>query len=68
MRFSHLSRFILVLLVAVTMSNQSFGQEPSEKTVILWNNAAIRAAQDGNSGGLVMVRAIAMMHTAMFNA
>jgi len=68
MRFSHVSRFILGLVVAVAMSNQSFGQEPSDKTVILWNNAAIRAAQDSNSGGLVMVRAIAMMHTAMFNA
>ena len=68
MRFSQVLRFILGVVVVLAMSSQSFGQEFSDKTVILWNNAAIRAAQDSNSSGLVMVRALAMMHTAMFNA
>lgn len=36
--------------------------------VILWNNAAIEAARCSNAGTLVLVRALAMMHTAMFDA
>jgi hypothetical protein len=43
-------------------------QQSSASTVILWNNAAMEAARDDNSGPLVMVRALAMMHTAMFDA
>jgi len=43
-------------------------QQPSANTVILWNNAAIQAARDNNSGSLVMLRALGMMHTAMFDA
>lgn len=42
--------------------------QPSADVVILWNNAAVNAAQDSNSGTLVMVRALAIMHTAMFDA
>ena len=38
------------------------------RAVILWNNAAIEAARDNNSGSLVMLRALAVMHTAMFDA
>ena len=40
----------------------------SDDVVILWNNAAMNAAQDNISGALVMVRALAIMHTAIFDA
>jgi hypothetical protein len=43
-------------------------QPSSANAVILWNNAAIEAARDSNSGPLVLMRALAMMHTAMFDA
>ena len=36
--------------------------------MILWNNAAIEAARDNNYDSLVMVRALAAMHTALFDA
>jgi hypothetical protein len=42
--------------------------QPSDDAVILWNNAAIDAARDNNTGTLVMLRALAEMHTAMFDA
>lgn len=42
--------------------------ELSDNPVILWNNAAIEAAQNSNGGTLVMVRALAIMHTAMYDA
>jgi hypothetical protein len=43
-------------------------QLSSASAVILWNNAAIEVARDNSSGSLVMVRALAMMHTAMFDS
>jgi hypothetical protein len=49
-------------------SARTLPQQSSASTVILWNDAAIEAARDNNSGPLVMVRALAMMHTAMFDA
>lgn len=42
--------------------------QSAASTVILWNNAAIEAARDNNYDSLVIVRALAMMHTAMFDA
>jgi hypothetical protein len=58
----------LGLALCVAMAVQ--GQTPRlrDNAVILWNNAAIDAARDSNAGTLVMVRALAEMHTAMFDA
>jgi hypothetical protein len=39
-------------------------QRSFASVVILWNTAAIEAAGDDDSGSLVMVRALAMLHTA----
>jgi hypothetical protein len=36
--------------------------------VIRWNTAASEAARDSNAGTLIMVRALAIMHAAMFDA
>ena len=43
-------------------------QQSAASSVILWNNAAIEAARDNNYSSLVMIRALAIMHTAMFDA
>lgn len=45
-----------------------FGQQGSEDIVLTWNDLAIKTASGNNSGGLLMVRALAIMHTAMFDA
>jgi hypothetical protein len=67
MRFNNTSRLALPLLLAVTLTS-AFAQQPSDETVILWNNAAVEAAHSKKAGGLEMERALAIMHTAMFNA
>src|ERR1044071_445802 len=40
----------------------------SDDVVIQWNNAALRAIRDVNPGPTVASRALAIMHTAMYDA
>lgn len=67
-----LGRFIGCWIAGLAMSTgivvHAQAPQPSDNTVIFWNHAAIEAAQDSNSGTLVMVRALAIMHTAVFDA
>src|SRR5215468_5588153 len=40
----------------------------AEDSIVTWNNAAIKAAQNHTVRGLLMMRTLTMMHTAMFDA
>jgi len=62
------SKLWLVLLALAVFAGRALAVQTSDDTAILWNNAAIDAARDSDSGSLAMVRALAIMHTAMFDA
>jgi hypothetical protein len=68
MKFSNISGFVLVFVAVIATSNYAFAQQPADDVVIFWNNAAVEAAHSGTAGGLEIERALAIMHTAMFNA
>jgi hypothetical protein len=57
-----------MFVVFIVINGRVFGQQASEGTVLTWNNVAIRTASANNSRGLLMVRSLAIMHTAMFDA
>jgi hypothetical protein len=52
----------------LAIDKYTFGQHASEDDILTWNKIAIRTASSNNCGDLVMVRALAIMHTAMFDA
>jgi hypothetical protein len=58
----------LVLLALLAISTRGPAQPTSDNTVIEWNNAAIEAAHSVKAGGLEIERALAIVHTSMFNA
>jgi hypothetical protein len=57
-----------MLIAVIVISGGVFGQQASEDTVLTWNNIAIKTATANNYRGLLMVRTLAIMHTAMFDA
>ena len=68
MKSSRALRLLLMFAAMIAISDRVFGQQASNKTVLTWNDMAIKSASANNSRGLLMVRALAIMHTAMFNA
>lgn len=68
MKSSTALRLLLMFVAVIVINSHVFGQHASEDTVLTWNNVAIKAAISNNSRGLLMVRTLAIMHTAMFNA
>src|SRR5215469_7246083 len=60
--------WIAGLAMCAGIAVPALAMPPVDNPVILWNRAAIDAARDNNSGTLVVVRALAVMHTAMFDA
>jgi hypothetical protein len=58
----------LVLLLFVASQRDSFGQQNADNTVVSWNNLAMQSARNNNARGLLMLRALAIMHTSMFDA
>src|SRR6185437_13170758 len=42
--------------------------EPEPNTVVLWNQAALQAVRDGTLGPPMVARALAIMHTCMYDA
>ena len=68
MKSSRALRLLLMFVAVIVINGRVFGQQASEDTVLTWNNVAIRTASANNSRGLLMVRALAIMHTAMFDA
>ena len=68
MKLSTASGSLLVFVAVIAMSGHFFGQQGSDEAVLTWNDVAIKTASANNSRGLLMVRTLAIMHTAMFDA
>ena len=68
MRLSNGLRLLLVLVLFVEICGHALGQKTHENGVVTWNNVAIDEARSNNARGLLMVRELAIMHTAMFDA
>jgi hypothetical protein len=59
----------LFIFSAITASASLLvAQRTYDDTVVAWNNLAIKTATRNNARGLLMVRALAIMHTAMYDA
>src|SRR5215472_11886958 len=65
---NNISRAAIVVIALMVMGTYASAQQPSDDVVIFWNNAAVEAAHSRKAGGLEIERALAIMHTAMFNA
>ena len=61
-------RLFLMFVGVIVINSRVFGQQGSVDTVLTWNDFAIKTASANNSRGLLMVRALAIMHTAMLDA
>ena len=68
MKFGNVLRLVLVLLTMAGTGVNAFAQQAPDNTVLTWNNTAMETARRNNFAGLLMVRTLAMMHTAMFDA
>jgi hypothetical protein len=68
MKFNKISWFLSMLALIVAIHGHFFGQQASEDSVVTWNNVAMEADRNHNARGLLMVRTLAIMHTAMFDA
>ena len=68
MKLNRALRLLLMFAALIAVNSSVFGQQASDDAVLTWNNVAIRTASANNSRGLLMVRALAIMHTAMFDA
>jgi len=68
MKFNRVSRFLLTFASIVAIHGHIFGQQAAKGSVVTWNNVAMEAARNHNARGLLMVRTMAMVHTAMFDA
>lgn len=68
MTLSGISRYLSALTLIAVIAGRVAAQQASENAVIAWNSVAMESAGSSNARGLVMVRALAMMHTAMFDA
>jgi hypothetical protein len=64
----NLFRMLLILISLAVTACPASAQQGSEDTVISWNKLAMESAGSNNARGLLMVRALAIMHTAMFDA
>src|SRR5215472_4234923 len=65
---NNISRAAIVVIALMVMGTYASAQQPADDVVIFWNKAAVEAAHSGTAGGLEIERALAIMHTAMFNA
>lgn len=68
MKLSTALRSLLMFVAVIVINSCFFGRQACENIVLTWNNVAIRTASANSSRGLLMVRALAIMHTAMFDA
>src|SRR5215468_12322345 len=67
MKLSSVLRLLLMFVLVAAFGGRAVAQAPDD-TVLTWNKAAIQSARNNNARGLLMVRALAIMHTAMFDA
>ena len=59
---------LLVSVLVIETRGHALGHKAVENSVVTWNNMAIDEARSNNARGLLMVRELAIMHTAMFDA
>ena len=55
-------------LVSLPSSGAVPGQQPGDNAVLIWNEALLQAIRDAKPGPTVVARAIAVVHTCMFDA
>jgi len=55
-------------VIITAIGGRAVAQQPFDDIVVTWNKAVIQSARNNNARGLLMVRALAIMHTAMFDA
>src|SRR5215467_15712952 len=67
MKLSSVLRLLLMFVLVAAFGGRAVAQAPDD-TVLTWNKVAIESARKNNARGLLMVRALAIMHTAMFDA
>src|SRR5215470_14611059 len=68
MKLRSLLRLLLMCVIITAIGGRAVAQQPFDHIVVTWNKAAIQSARNNNARGLLMVRALAIMHTAMFDA
>src|SRR5512146_404730 len=66
-------KFLPVVLIVLVLSAAGAraavpGEQPGDNAVLLWNEALLQAIRDGKPGPTVVARAIAVVHTCMFDA
>jgi len=66
-------RFLPSILIALVLSAPALhaavpGEQPGDNAVLLWNEALLQAIRDVKPGPTVVARAIAVVHTCMFDA
>src|SRR5262249_37075698 len=66
---------VVALLAALICSARSFAQpapppgaQPGDSAVLLWDEALLQAVRDARPGPTVVARALAVLHTAMYDA
>ena len=67
MKLSSVLRLLLMFVLVAAFGGRAVAQAPDD-TVLTWNKVAIESARKNKARGLLMVRALAIMHTAMFDA
>jgi len=67
MKLSSTFRWFLTIVFVAEIAGCALAQAP-DGTVLTWNKVAIELARNNNARGLLMVRSLASMHTAMFDA
>jgi len=68
MKLNSVLRLWLVLVLLIVIGGHALAQQAAESSVLTWNKVAIEEARNNNARGLLMVRELAIMHTAMFDA
>lgn len=58
---------LLMFVFVTTIDGRAAAQAPDD-TVLTWNKVAMESARNNNARGLLMVRSLAIVHTAMFDA
>lgn len=60
--------FTILAFVAPTAAIAVPGEQPGDDAVLLWNEAVLQAVRDTKPGPTVVARAIAVTHTAIYDA
>jgi len=67
MKLRSVSRLLSMVLFVAAIEWRAVAQVPDD-SVLTWNKIAMESARNSNARGLLMVRSLAIMHTAMFDA